>query len=46
MKHIDWIDFMKLRASVGIINGDNIPEEHYWEPELLWWRWISIRWQL
>lgn len=31
MKHIDWIDFMKLRASLGIINGDNIPEEHYWE---------------
>ena len=30
MKHIDWIDFMKLRASLGIINGDNIPEEHYW----------------
>ncbi|WP_321290292.1 SusC/RagA family TonB-linked outer membrane protein [uncultured Sunxiuqinia sp.] len=27
----DFIDFLKLRASFGIINSDNIPTEDYWE---------------
>lgn len=30
MKDASAIDFMKLRASVGIINTDNIPTENYW----------------
>ncbi len=31
MKDIHFIDFLKLRASAGIINIDNIPEEGYWQ---------------
>lgn len=30
MKNISFIDFMKLRASWGIINVDNYPAEGYW----------------
>lgn len=31
IKNISWIDFMKLRASMGIINTDRIPASNYWE---------------
>lgn len=31
MKDVSFIDFLKLRASWGILNVDNIPEEGYWE---------------
>ena len=31
MKDISFVDFLKLRASWGIINVDNIPAEGYWE---------------
>lgn len=31
MKDIHFIDLLKLRASAGIINIDNIPEEGYWQ---------------
>lgn len=31
MKGLDFIKFLKLRASAGIINIDNIPEEAYWQ---------------
>ena len=31
MKGLSFIDFLKLRASWGIINSDNIPAEDYWE---------------
>ncbi len=31
MKGLSSVDFLKLRASWGIINGDNIPAEDYWE---------------
>lgn len=31
MKQVDFIDFLKLRASLGIINNDAIPGEGYWE---------------
>lgn len=31
MKNISWIDFLKLRASWGIINSDRIPSDGYWE---------------
>jgi TonB-linked SusC/RagA family outer membrane protein len=31
MSNISFVDFLKLRASWGIINVDNIPEEGYWE---------------
>lgn len=30
MKNVAFIDFLKLRASWGIINTDNIPSENYW----------------
>ena len=31
MKNVSWIDFLKLRASWGIVNIDRIPGEGYWE---------------
>lgn len=31
MKNVDFIDFLKLRASFGIVNYDGIPGENYWE---------------
>lgn len=31
MEKADFIDYLKLRASAGIINIDNIPEEAYWQ---------------
>lgn len=31
MEGVEFVDFLKLRASVGIINIDNIPEEAYWQ---------------
>jgi TonB-linked SusC/RagA family outer membrane protein len=31
MSSANFIDFLKLRASLGIINTDNIPAEDYWE---------------
>lgn len=31
MKETAFVDFLKLRASWGVINIDNIPEEGYWE---------------
>lgn len=31
MKDASFVDFLKLRASFGIINTDNIPAEGYWE---------------
>ena len=31
MKSVTSVDFLKLRASWGIINGDNIPAQNYWE---------------
>lgn len=31
LKDVSWIDFLKLRASAGIINTDRIPESNYWE---------------
>ena len=31
MKGVHFIDFLKLRASAGMINIDNIPEEAYWQ---------------
>lgn len=31
MKNVSFIDFLKLRASFGIINTDNIPGDGYWE---------------
>ncbi|WP_205461965.1 SusC/RagA family TonB-linked outer membrane protein [Mangrovibacterium lignilyticum] len=31
MSSANFIDFLKLRASFGIINSDNIPAEDYWE---------------
>lgn len=30
MKDLAWIDFLKLRGSVGILNTDNIPYNGYW----------------
>lgn len=30
MKDVNWVDFLKLRASVGILNADNIPYNGYW----------------
>lgn len=30
MKDSSWLDFLKLRASFGIINTDNIPYNGYW----------------
>ncbi len=31
MQDVSWVDFLKVRASAGIINTDNIPEADYWE---------------
>lgn len=31
MKDINWVNFLKLRASYGTIYNDNIPVEDYWE---------------
>lgn len=31
MERAHFIDFLKLRASAGLINIDNIPEEAYWQ---------------
>lgn len=31
MQNISFIDFLKLRASAGLINRDYIPAESYWE---------------
>ena len=31
LKDVSWIDFLKARASWGIVSIDNIPEEGYWE---------------
>ena len=31
VKNCAFIDFLKLRASAGMINIDNIPEEAYWQ---------------
>lgn len=30
MQNVSWINFMKLRASFGILSTDNIPYEGYW----------------
>lgn len=30
MKNISFVDFLKLRASFGVINTDNIPGDGYW----------------
>lgn len=30
MKNVSFIDFLKLRASFGIINTDNVPGDSYW----------------
>lgn len=31
LKNATWINFMKLRGSIGIIQTDNIPGSDYWE---------------
>lgn len=31
LKDVSWIDFLKARASWGIVSIDNIPGEGYWE---------------
>jgi TonB-linked SusC/RagA family outer membrane protein len=31
LKNVSWIDFLKLRASWGIVSNDYIPGEGYWE---------------
>ena len=31
MKDVSWVNFLKLRASAGIVASDNIPEDDYWE---------------
>ncbi|MBQ8521705.1 MAG: SusC/RagA family TonB-linked outer membrane protein [Bacteroides sp.] len=30
MEDVDWVDFLKLRASAGIINVDNLPGDEVW----------------
>lgn len=30
MQHIGWLDFLKLRASAGIINADYLPGDNEW----------------
>jgi len=30
MKNVNWVDFLKLRASWGILSTDNIPYNGYW----------------
>ncbi len=30
-KNAAWIDFLKLRASFGVINSDRLPSSNYWE---------------
>ncbi|MDO4163234.1 MAG: SusC/RagA family TonB-linked outer membrane protein [Bacteroides sp.] len=31
LKDVSWIDFLKVRASAGVINTDYIPTEYYWQ---------------
>ncbi len=30
MEHVSWVDFLKLRASAGIINADYLPGDNLW----------------
>lgn len=30
-KDLKWLDFLKVRGSVGVINSDNFPDDYYWQ---------------